>query len=117
MTAETEDFFLVADIGSGKKGSPLSPERWLMPITFKFPPEPEPQPTSQPNTTTTWKLPNGETILLKGLFESKGTIEERVPVLSRIPMLGRLFKDTGLPDKNRNLIIFLTPRIITTDEE
>ena len=48
-----------------------------------------------------------------GIFVSReqGTID-RVPVLHRIPLLGWLFKRDDTQDESRELLIFITPRIL-----
>ena len=56
---------------------------------------------------------DGETIVLGGVFE----IEEfnsasKVPLLGDVPGLGRLFRSDGKTTKKRELLIFVTPRII-----
>jgi type II secretory pathway component GspD/PulD (secretin) len=39
--------------------------------------------------------------------------EARVPILGRIPLLGILFRQQVRQNKNRELIVFLTPRIVS----
>ncbi|MFD1215755.1 type IV pilus secretin PilQ [Microbulbifer celer] len=56
---------------------------------------------------------NGETIVLGGIFEAQ-TLEgeTKVPVLGDIPFLGHLFKRTTRQNDKRELLIFITPRIM-----
>ncbi|MBN8429337.1 type IV pilus secretin PilQ [Microbulbifer salipaludis] len=56
---------------------------------------------------------NGETIVLGGIFEAQ-TLEgeTKVPFLGDIPFLGHLFKRTTRQDDKRELLIFITPRIM-----
>ena len=56
---------------------------------------------------------NGETIVLGGIFEAQ-TLEgeTKVPLLGDIPFLGHLFKRTTRQDDKRELLIFITPRIM-----
>ena len=58
-----------------------------------------------------------ETVVLGGLMQDRRLeIDAGVPILMDIPLLGRLFRsdeDTGL---KRELVIFLTPRIVDPDE-
>ncbi len=57
---------------------------------------------------------NGETIVLGGIFQQISTNDEsKVPVLGDIPVLGRLFSTTGQVEEKRELLIFVTPKIIT----
>ncbi|WP_444892588.1 type IV pilus secretin PilQ [Microbulbifer sp. TRSA001] len=56
---------------------------------------------------------NGETIVLGGIFE--GTVvesETKVPLLGDIPYLGNLFKKTIRTDDKREILMFITPRIL-----
>ncbi|WP_305080547.1 type IV pilus secretin PilQ [Microbulbifer guangxiensis] len=59
---------------------------------------------------------NGETIVLGGIFESQAIEgETKVPLLGDIPYLGNLFKQTIRSDDRRELLIFITPRIMEDD--
>jgi type IV pilus assembly protein PilQ len=59
---------------------------------------------------------NGETIVLGGIYErSRNHVETRVPFLSSIPILGNLFKGHQIKDGRSELLIFVTPKIITSD--
>ncbi|MFC6634094.1 type IV pilus secretin PilQ [Microbulbifer taiwanensis] len=56
---------------------------------------------------------NGETLVLGGIFDS--TVlegETKVPLLGDIPYLGNLFKRTTRSSDKRELLIFITPRIM-----
>ena len=57
---------------------------------------------------------NGETIALGGIYmQSEGASEAGVPFLSKIPLLGWLFKKTSKFDNRDELLIFITPTIVT----
>lgn len=59
---------------------------------------------------------NGETIVLGGIFKSDVIKEEmKTPFLGDIPFLGRLFKKTVNKDERSELIIFITPKIISSE--
>jgi len=59
-------------------------------------------------------IKNGETIIIAGMIENeKQESESRVPILGRIPLLGVLFRQQVRESKNRELIVFLTPRIVS----
>jgi len=59
---------------------------------------------------------NGETIVLGGIFQQISTRDvSKVPILGDLPFIGRLFKTTGQREEKRELLIFVTPKIITTD--
>ena len=58
-------------------------------------------------------LKDGETLALGGIFQqqrSRG--ENRVPVLGNIPLLGSLFRHQTAENKKRELVIFITPRLV-----
>lgn len=56
---------------------------------------------------------NGQTIVLGGIFQDELTTgQSKVPILGDIPYLGRLFKKDLKIRNKRELLIFITPRII-----
>jgi len=58
---------------------------------------------------------NGETVVIGGIYqeeESRG--ETKVPILGDIPILGNLFKQRSKTSNRTELLIFLTPKIITS---
>ncbi|RKZ14711.1 hypothetical protein DRQ50_08560 [bacterium] len=57
---------------------------------------------------------NGSTAIIAGLIRSiDGTLESGVPLLKDIPLLGALFKHSTDTKVSRELVIFVTPRIVT----
>ena len=51
--------------------------------------------------------------VIAGLIKSsESTLENGVPFLGKLPILGRLFGYSNNPDSKRELIIFITPRIV-----
>ncbi len=63
--------------------------------------------------TTQVLVKNGETVVLGGIYQRTRTKDiTGVPVLSELPVLGNLFKSTGRVDNKRELLIFVTPKII-----
>ena len=55
---------------------------------------------------------NGETTVIGGIYKSREqTTQDRTPGLHRVPLLGWLFKRDTLMDENRELLIFITPKI------
>ena len=64
-------------------------------------------------TSTLVRMHDGETIVVGGLIQEAVSATRRsVPILGSIPGLGRLFTATYDRDVRRELVIFLTPRII-----
>ncbi|WP_444945826.1 type IV pilus secretin PilQ [Microbulbifer sp. VTAC004] len=65
------------------------------------------------NLSTKVLVRNGETIVLGGIFESNILESEtKVPLLGDIPYLGNLFKRSVRTDDKRELLMFITPRIM-----
>jgi general secretion pathway protein D len=61
---------------------------------------------------------NGQTVLLGGLIQQQNTdTGEGVPWLSDIPILGKLFGSTGKSKTRTELIVLITPRVITNSDE
>jgi len=57
---------------------------------------------------------NGETIVLGGIYEqSIITSISKVPVLGDIPYFGWLFRNSSNVNQKKELLIFVTPRIVT----
>ncbi|MFB4205680.1 hypothetical protein KBTX_01347 [wastewater metagenome] len=56
---------------------------------------------------------NGETVVLGGVYErTKRNDVERVPFFGELPVIGNLFRSRTRVDDNRELLIFVTPRIL-----
>ncbi|HBW7335708.1 TPA: DNA uptake porin HofQ [Klebsiella pneumoniae] len=56
---------------------------------------------------------SGETLALGGIFSQKNkTARDSVPLLGDIPVLGRLFRRDGKDNERRELVVFITPRIL-----
>ena len=60
------------------------------------------------------RVRSGDTIVVGGLIDrSEQESLRRVPILSGIPVLGEAFKNTEVNDTASELIVFVTPRILT----
>src|SRR5206468_7667583 len=56
---------------------------------------------------------DGQTVVLGGLLSENVTKhKDKVPVFGDLPFLGRLFRSESSKTEKKNLIIFVTPRII-----
>ncbi len=65
------------------------------------------------STATTIRVPDGQTIAIGGLYRVENAVtREGVPLLSKIPILGSLFRNRSVSGDKRELLIFVTPRII-----
>ncbi len=59
------------------------------------------------------RIKNNETLILGGLRRSNSeTNVDKIPFIGDIPGLGRLFSFTTLDDKNTEMFILITPRIV-----
>jgi type IV pilus secretin PilQ/predicted competence protein len=56
---------------------------------------------------------SGETTVIGGIYVSREqTSQDRTPGLNRVPLLGWLFKRNEFTDESRELLIFITPKIL-----
>jgi len=56
---------------------------------------------------------NGETVVLGGIYERTKTNEvQRIPFFGELPVVGALFRNQKRVDEKRELLIFVTPKII-----
>ncbi len=70
-------------------------------------------PITTQSADTTVMVPDGGTAVIGGIYRTEDSItRERVPLLHQIPILGSLFKNFARTRQNRELLIFITPRII-----
>lgn len=73
---------------------------------------------SQRQIATQLGVQNGQTVLLGGLIQQNDSdTNAGVPGLSRIPILGKLFGSTNKNKTRSELIVLITPRVITNSEE
>src|SRR5262249_7046044 len=57
---------------------------------------------------------DGETAVIGGLIRNnQSSVRRGVPLLKDLPLLGVLFRSNSTVHQNRELIIFVTPRLIT----
>jgi type IV pilus secretin PilQ/predicted competence protein len=69
-------------------------------------------PITTQSAKTTVMVPDGGTTVIGGIYRVEDSItKERVPLLHQIPILGNLFKSLAKNRTNRELLIFITPRI------
>jgi type IV pilus assembly protein PilQ len=58
---------------------------------------------------------NGQTAVIGGLIrQNESTIRRGIPILKDIPLIGFFFRSENKIRQNRELIIFITPRIVET---
>jgi general secretion pathway protein D len=59
---------------------------------------------------------DGQTVLLGGFIrDDYEEIEDKVPLLGDLPLIGRVFRSKAERSIKRNLMIFITARIINAD--
>ncbi|MCA1247428.1 type IV pilus secretin PilQ family protein [Massilia sp. MS-15] len=57
---------------------------------------------------------NGGTVVLGGIYQqTERNNENKVPLLGDVPVLGYLFKSTGRESTKTELLVFITPKIVT----
>lgn len=62
-------------------------------------------------------IKNGQTLVIAGLIKDQtDVINKKVPFLGDIPVLGELFKNRNNTKTKTELLIFLTPHIITAEQ-
>ncbi len=67
---------------------------------------------------STVAVPTGQTIVMGGIItRSDDTIERKLPYIGDIPYLGQLFRYDSTRTQRRELLIFLTPRVIYSDAD
>jgi len=72
---------------------------------------------TEKSITTNLMVRTGDTIVIGGIYqEDKETTEDGVPWLKEVPLLGWLFKAERRREGKVELLIFLTPTVVTTPE-
>jgi type IV pilus assembly protein PilQ len=70
-------------------------------------------PINTQRANTQVLVANGETTVIGGIFvSSEQASQDRTPGLHRVPLLGWLFKRNEFSDESRELLIFITPKIM-----
>lgn len=63
---------------------------------------------------TTVRLSDGQTLALGGLIrDSESKSADKVPILGDLPIIGALFRNSSKTRNKTNLVIYITPHIIT----
>ena len=62
------------------------------------------------------EVKSGETLALGGIFTRKNKSgQDSVPLLGDIPLFGQLFRHDGKEDERRELVVFITPRLVSSE--
>ncbi len=70
-------------------------------------------PIDTQRAQTQVQVNDGATTVIGGIFVSREqSSTDRTPMISRVPLLGWLFRRDAVQDESRELLIFITPRIL-----
>ncbi len=73
-----------------------------------------PPPINTKQVTTKVLVENGGTVVIGGIFDrTENEVVNKIPLLGDIPVLGNVFRNTAKVDNKRELLIFVTPRILS----
>jgi len=71
-------------------------------------------PIDTRSVQTLLSVPSGQTMVMGGLIqETKGNANKGLPLLNRIPILGGLFGSETLTNDRSELVLFITPRVVS----
>jgi general secretion pathway protein D len=74
--------------------------------------------TTKRSAKTTVIVDDGQTIVIGGLIqENQNEAQTQVPCLGNLPVLGWAFRQTSERKRKTNLLIFITPHIITSPDD
>lgn len=91
-------------------------------VSRNAPDDTVPTPTGSPaiakNVAETETLVrDGQTLVLGGIYTiTKSNTQSRIPYLHRIPVIGNAFKNNAVRDSRKELLVFVTPRIVRLPE-
>ena len=70
--------------------------------------------TDRRETDTMARVRSGETVMIGGLIQTQITNDRHgVPILMDLPILGRLFSHTSQTEHHSEMVIFITPQIVS----
>ncbi|HHW63642.1 MAG TPA: type IV pilus secretin PilQ [Rhodocyclaceae bacterium] len=71
-------------------------------------------PIETKNVKSEVLIENGGTVVIGGIYEEEeSTGENKVPLLGDVPVLGHLFRSENKVSNRRELLVFVTPRIVS----
>ena len=92
----TPDASIEAIIDEGPSGTPFTPT------------------IARRELSTTLTIPNAATVVISGLIrEDRVKVVRKIPLLGDIPLLGVLFRRTVDTKRKTNLLVFVTPHVVT----
>jgi len=76
------------------------------------------QRTTKREAQTNITMNSGSTVVIGGLIrDDKVTLEQKIPIVGDIPLIGELFKFRRDQLQKTNLLMFITPHVMGTQEE
>ncbi|MDE0206637.1 MAG: type II secretion system secretin GspD [Candidatus Tectomicrobia bacterium] len=100
------------------EGNTVRAELFLEITRFLSEPEVGAVTTTKRSMKTTVIVDDGQTIVLGGLIQdSSNEAATGVPLLGGLPLLGALFRQSDVRSSKTNLLIFLTPHVIATQDD
>jgi type II secretory pathway component GspD/PulD (secretin) len=103
---ETLNIQLLADVTELEGYQEIMEGKWQFPVI------------SNRRIDTNLTLKSGQTALVGGLvIKKKIDLTEKLPLLGDIPILGSLFTQQGTESRKRELIVMVTPTIVTKSAE
>jgi type IV pilus assembly protein PilQ len=92
---------LVVDVTKDSRGAPLANGSTLVAINTK-------------HVKTNVQVENGGTVVLGGIYtQTEADNVTKIPLFGDIPVFGNLFKTTGRSSEKTELLIFITPKIVS----
>jgi type IV pilus assembly protein PilQ len=91
-------------------------------VTRNAPDDSVATPTGSPaiaraETRTETLVKDGQTLVIGGIYTvNESQRESRVPYLHRLPLIGAAFRSKEVTDSRKELLIFVTPRIVLASE-
>ncbi len=71
---------------------------------------------SSRKASSTLRTKDGQTIVIGGLRQRQKEVTDRkIPLLGDIPLIGALFRSKSVSNVDSELVLFVTPRILSTD--
>jgi general secretion pathway protein D len=75
-------------------------------------------PISTRSVQTLLAVPSGQTMVMGGLIlETKQNTSNGLPLVSRIPVLGGLFGNQDLKNNRSELVLFITPQVLESEND
>lgn len=65
---------------------------------------------------TVLRVKDGQTVVIGGVLKTRSTSgHQRIPIIGRLPIIGALFGSKSTSTEKKEILIFVTPRIVTNE--